>query len=64
MAKVPTAVEGEWFHIPRKWRQICCHCGLTHDWEFKVSGRDLLARTKINGRSTANARRGKKNGKS
>lgn len=60
MPRVPIMVEGEWEPIQRKWRQICCSCGLTHDWEFRVVNNRIEGRITINDRATAAARRGLK----
>lgn len=66
MAKVPTIEMdektgwSEWFDDGRLIRIICCDCGLSHDFDFKVVKGKLLYRARVNNRSTAAARRNAK----
>jgi hypothetical protein len=58
MPRVPTLEDGEWFRPRmRAWRQLCCGCGLAHDWQFRVVDGKVWARISRNERSTAAARR-------
>lgn len=57
MPRTPEMIEGEWYHLHRKWRQQCCGCGLVHDWDFRIVDNKIEARIMINERGTAAARR-------
>jgi len=53
-------VDGEAIIIP--WRDedhrfACCDCGLVHDFEFAVKGRNVIVRATRNKRATAQRRR-------
>lgn len=58
MPRVPYLEDGEWFRPNRSgWRQLCCGCGLAHDWEFRITDGVLEARLYTNHKATAAARR-------
>jgi hypothetical protein len=58
MAKVMEAQAGEWMEIPgRRYKLICCDCGLAHDFEFRVVKGKIRFRAYRNERSTAACRR-------
>lgn len=69
MAKVPVIEENpetgwsDWFDDGKHIRIICCECCLAHDFDFKIVSGRLLYRLRVNARSTAAARRKKKNGR-
>lgn len=50
-----------WFSVLRKHKHICCSCSLEHWVEQRVTEDGTVEeRWKIDGRATANRRRGKK----
>lgn len=53
------ATDGEWIHIAKRYRDQCCHCGLVHDMEIRLTGKKLEIRATVNSRATAAIRRGK-----
>ena len=66
MAKVPVIEQNpdtgwsEWFDDGKEIRIICCDCGLSHDFDFKIVKSRVLYRLRVNSKSTAAARRKKK----
>lgn len=59
--KYPQLHDGDWIRVPfRGFRAICCDCGLTHVFNFKLVGRELRMQVKRHARATAAARRKKK----
>lgn len=61
MARIPQAEAGEWMDMPgRHYRLICCDCGLSHDFEFRVVKGKIRFRAYRNERSTAAVRREKR----
>lgn len=57
MPRAPVMEEGVWYPVNRKWRQICCHCSLAHDWDFRIVNNRIEIRVSVNERATANGRR-------
>lgn len=49
----------EWIKPRMKlYRLGCCDCGLVHDMKFKVEGKRVYFKARVNKRSTAQKRRG------
>lgn len=47
-----------WIHpYTNKYRIICCDCGLSHDFEFRIVDNEVEFRARRNMRSTAQVRR-------
>lgn len=63
MPKVPVIEEydggwSDWIYPTKKFREICCSCGLSHDVEYKITDDGWIAfRLKQNDRATAAVRR-------
>ena len=52
--------EGEWITpVHRKFKMICCDCGLVHDTYFRIQKGKIQFKVIRNNHSTANARRKK-----
>lgn len=53
------AYDNEWFELPdNTLRQMCCSCGLVHDWTFKGAKKgDLKAKVSVDRRATRYARK-------
>jgi hypothetical protein len=50
--------EGEWVRPVKKgYRLCCCDCGLVHELDFKIEGKNILFKGKRNNRATAQVRR-------
>jgi hypothetical protein len=48
----------EWYRpAMRNYRMSCCDCGLVHEVQFKVDGKELHMRVRRNERATAAVRR-------
>ena len=65
MPRVPVIEENEdgwsdWIYPSRFFREFCCHCGLAHDIEYRITDDGIAFRAKQNNRATAAARRKKK----
>ena len=64
MSKYFQVMEGEWTAIvKRNGRDMCCHCGLVHNIDFREINGILEVRKSINRRATAAARRKRINNK-
>ncbi len=48
---------GEWFEQEQGNSIACCHCGLVHDFNFKIRKGKLWLRVIVNNRSTGQVRR-------
>lgn len=56
--KYPTLQDGEWVRpVRRKFKMICCDCGLVHDTDFRIVGKHIEFRSYRNYRSTGQIRR-------
>ncbi len=58
--KYKNTTDGEWIEpVMRKYRMLCCDCGLVHEVDFRIVGRGIRLRASRNARATAAARRSK-----
>lgn len=52
--------EGEWITpVHKKFKMICCDCGLVHDVDFRLYNRKIQIKVIRNNCSTSNVRRAK-----
>jgi hypothetical protein len=42
--KYERVTEGEWFRPTRKHLEMCCGCGMIHELEYKVVGKEIWVR--------------------
>ena len=55
-----TKIDGwsRWIFPSRtKYKLACCDCGLVHDWRFRLRGKHIEFKVRVNKRSTAAIRR-------
>lgn len=57
MVKYKQVSDGWISPVYKNYRLICCDCGLTHDFDFRIHKGKIQIRIKRNDRSTALARR-------
>jgi hypothetical protein len=63
MRRYHVLIDGEWIRPKRrKFREMCCDCGLTHDLDFRIVDGEIEFRATRNNRATSAARRRRKTG--
>lgn len=55
--KYDQLTDGVWVRPSKKYKLLCCDCGLSHDMEFRIRKGQIEFRATRNNRSTAAARR-------
>jgi acetone carboxylase gamma subunit len=54
---VVQVTDDTWYALRDYSRDICCHCCLVHDQEWKIENGQLFFKVKVNARETAKQRK-------
>ena len=57
VTRTVTITDGSWYVLGDYTRDICCHCSLVHDMDYKVENGKIMVKTVVNTRETNKLRK-------
>ena len=57
VTRTVTITDGSWYVLGDYTRDVCCHCSLVHDMDYKVENGKIMVRTVVNTRETTKLRK-------